>query len=227
VCADVAAARPWPCLPPVFDGGQRLHPRPAPSIFWLELLMRQHELCWRNPATPGELRVALVGNSVAYGMPLPAEQTFAARLNRHFADRSIPAWLYNLGFVYPYQVRDAVLIHEALRYEPDVLVYTLSLDEFVHLAPFPGKFPVIAKFFEINRRIVDEMNADPPPGLAEPFEMYGEFLAQQGGRFSFLAPLEESGALLRIAARANAEYITTPSAPPQILPRFQTIESWI
>src|SRR2546426_105394 len=79
--ARPVAAAPALCLPPVFDGGRRLHQMPAPRVYWLQLLLRQHELCWRPPARPDELRVVLGGNSAMFGFPLPVEETFGYLLN--------------------------------------------------------------------------------------------------------------------------------------------------
>jgi hypothetical protein len=215
-CAPAAGARPWPCLPPLFDGGQRLHEMPAPRIFWLELLLRQHELCWRDPATPGELRVALIGSSAVYGMPLPIEETFGARLNRGHARLRIPARFYNLGFVYSSQVRDAFVIHEALRYEPDVLVVALTLGEFVHR--LPSRLAFFEAFFASNLAVGQQLVAEPPAGLAEPFERYGGDLAKRKPGPSLALRLRETGAALRSAARVHAGKIRarlhSPMPPP-------------
>ena len=200
----VAGARPWLCLPPVFDGGQRLLALPAPRIFWLELLLRQHELCWRSPATAGELRVALFGSSAVYGFPNPVEQTLGERLNRHFAEAGVPARLYNLAFVNPSQVRDAVIIHQALPYEPDVIVYAMTLSEYQHIAPVPFK-PVI-QFFENNRASVANLAAESPPGLELPIERWREAMERRATAPWPVDALREAGAFLRIAAAANAQW---------------------
>src|SRR5262245_5810935 len=94
-----AHARPWLCLPPAFDQGRRLHPLPNPDVYWLEIMLRQHELCWRAPRTPNELRVLLLGSSAVYGFPLPVEETLSGYLNDHFARTGTPAHMFNLGFV--------------------------------------------------------------------------------------------------------------------------------
>lgn len=130
-----AGDRPWACLPPVFDRGLRLHPLPNPQVFWLELLLRQHELCWRRPVTPDELRVAVFGSSAVYGYPLPPEEAFTALINERFVADDVPAHLFNLAFVASYQVRDALLIAQALAYQPDVIVYPVTLADFPHRAP--------------------------------------------------------------------------------------------
>lgn len=219
--ARSADARPWPCLPPVYDGGRRLHPTPPLNVFWLELLFRQHEICWRSPRTSDELRIALIGNSAVYGLGVPATDTFSERLNRQFEAHGTHARIFNLGFSSPYQVRDAVVIHEALRYEPDVLLYPLSLADFVHRAPWG--YGLFKGFFDTNRYLVTEMSDAGPPGLAEPFETYREVYAKQPFEKSF-GPLRDVGMVLRIAARNHAETIAAlvnsrPYHPPDPVPK--------
>ena len=209
------AARPWPCLPPVFDSGQRLHPLPAPRIFWLDPLLRQHEICWRSPATPGELRVALFGNSAVYGLGFAPAQTFGGLLNRHFAENGVPAHLYNLAFVVPYQVRDAVIMHEILAYDVDVFVYAVSLPDFMHVAPMP--YPPAMQFFNSNRRTVEALADTPPRGLEEPFKLFAAWYARKPAPTWWYDRFREAGALLRVGAQVSAQRIAeriTGIAPP-------------
>ncbi len=199
-----AEARPWLCLPPVFEGGQRLQPLTPPHIFWLPLLLRQHELCWRPLLRPAERRIVLLGNSAVLGFPLDVEKTFGGLLNRHFAERGIPAHLYNLGFVTTYQVRDVLILHEALAYKPDVIVYPLSLDDLAHIAPMP--YAMLVQFFDSNRAAMSELIADPPPGLEEPFRLYGKYFLEHPDPAAAVESLREVGAFLRATARAGAEW---------------------
>ena len=209
-----ADARPWLCLPPIFDGGQRLHGLP-PRVFWLELLLRQHELCWRAQPDPSEVRIALVGNSAVYGFPNAAGETLAGFLNMHFVTRHVPAHVFNLASVLTYQLRDAVVIHEASRYEPDVLLYPLTLSDFMHVAP--AEFPVLTEFFASNKHSLYALAQNPPPGLVEPLAAYRALLERQGPRNGPLYRLREIGALLRVAAQQHAEALafTLTSIPPQ------------
>jgi hypothetical protein len=199
--ATAAPAAPRVCLPPVFEGGQRLHPLPAPRVFWLELLLRQHEICWRRSA--GEARIALVGNSGIFGYPLPVEQTFGGRLNAHFDAHRIPAHVFNLAFVNSYQLRDAVIIHEALAYAPDVLLYPVTFAEFVHTAPavFP---PHLVRFFTSNKPSLYELASKPPAGLAELLAVYRAMLDQSEVSNDAFFRLREVGAFARSAAQQHA-----------------------
>lgn len=191
--------RPW-CLPPVFDGGERLHGLPAPSVFWLELLLRQHELCWRD--VPGEVRILLIGSSSVYGFPFAAEETFAHRLNRQFDAAGTPAHIFNIAFVNPYQVRDAVILSEARRFAPDIVLYPVTAAEFIHMAPV--LFPPVITFFDMNRAAVSRLAADPPAGLDEPFQTYASVLSRRQAQTSPLDYVRESGRLLRTRARLHA-----------------------
>jgi hypothetical protein len=204
------AARPSICLPPVFDGGQRIHPQ-TPSVFWLELLLRQHELCWRTPARPDELRVVLAGNSAIYGFPLPVEKSIAFLLNRDFAARGVPAHVYNLAYVTTYQLKDAVILHEALDYEPDVIVYPLTLSEFHHVAPI--LWAGLSELFVSNRDTVASFRADPPAGLGEPFRAYRAEYEPRLPRRLFMH-LRETGTFLRLAVRRNAEWLSERLGSP-------------
>lgn len=208
-----AGARPWLCLPPIFDGGQRLHERPTAQVFWLEPLLRQHELCWRTATDPHEMRVALVGSSAAYGFPLSADETVGGLLNQHFADGKISAHVFNLAFVHPYQLRDAVILHEALPYEPDVILYPMTLADFRHTAPVP--FPTYSRFFEANAHTVRAMTATPPPGLEEPLGIYRQWLDDTQTAPQVWEVLREAGLFVRLTIRRAAiRMATLLNAPP-------------
>ena len=215
-----SSARPWLCLPPVFDGGQRVHGMPAASVFWLEPLLRQHELCWRSPAAAGEQRIMMFGSSAVYGLGLPVDRTVGGLLNGRFAANHTPAHLFNLAQVAPYQVRDAVVIHAALRYDPDVILYPVTLAEFHHHAPV--RYRAQSRFFAANRRVVDQMAAAPPAGLAEPFERYRAAFEHESTASLLSGPLRESGLFLRASALAAAQWVTARfNSPvlPMSLPR--------
>jgi hypothetical protein len=62
-------------------------------------------------------------------------------------------------------------VHEALAYDPDVIVYALTLADMTHVAPLPYP-PPLARFFELNADTVAALSEAPPPGLDEPFQLY-------------------------------------------------------
>ncbi len=212
-----ASARPWVCLPPAFDRGLRLHPLPNPDVYWFELMLRQHELCWRPAKEPDELRVLLFGNSAVYGYPLPAEQSVAGLLNAHFDESGVPAHIFNLAMVTPYQVRDAIMMREALPFAPDVIVYPVTLAEFRHLAPMPD--PVAARFFSMNAAALQRAVDDPPAGLEEPLGIYRTWLTKWRNQRHWNDQLRDLGLYARRAARAWAEAVSATFNSPT--PAFQ------
>jgi hypothetical protein len=204
-----------PCLPPIYDGGQRLHGLPGPKVFTLDWLLRQHELCWRPPASPGERRVALLGSSAVFGFPLAAEQTLSADLNARLAQERIAAHVFNLAMVNPDQVRDAVILDAVLAYQPDAIVYPLTLGEFSHLAP--TRYPPLVNFFAANLDRLQRLTDAPPEGLTEPFELYRGFVDNQRAMRSPLAWSRDSATLLRAGLRDRGRRLAralTGSAPP-------------
>lgn len=197
------------CLPPVYERGQRLHPLPAPRVLDLDLLLRQHELCWRRPAQADEARVVLLGASAVFGFPLFAEAALAPRLDARLAAAGVAAHVYNLGFVNPDQVRDAVLLDAALAYRPDAIVYPLTPVEFTHIAP--ALFPTLTQFFAANVERLTRLIAAPPAGLEEPFGLYREFAARhaRGPWARLTARAAAAATLLRHALRDRARRLGT------------------
>jgi hypothetical protein len=220
VARGAAAQQPAFCLPPVFDGGQRLHELPAPSVSWLELVFRQHEMCWRTPAGSDELRVFLAGNSAIFGYPLRVEQTLGFLLNQDFAADHVPAHLFNLGMVATYQLKDAVVIHESLKYRPDVVIYPVTLSEFAHFAP--SLWPSLVEFFESNRTAVLAFAQERPSGLAEPLDIYRDVLTRSEKPYTRLLRLRQIGSFIRTAVRQNAQRVLRRLAPDAPLPHVDT-----
>ena len=218
--AAAALGRPFPCLPPVFDGGQRLHDVPIPRIHWFQILLRQHELCWRRPARRGEVRVELFGNSSVFGFPLPVEQTFAHVLNQSFAANGTPAHVFNLASLYTCQLRDAALMHDAVRYDPDLILYPVTLADFVHGIPGPGE----GLFLNENLDTVSALLADPPPGLAEPLEMYRD-MAEAAEPIAWweLRQLKQLGPFFRTGAALYAVSIVRSLAAEPARRQLRTL----
>jgi lysophospholipase L1-like esterase len=202
------------CLPPLFDGGQRLHGLDPVKLLWIDPALRQHELCWRD--VPGEARIVVLGNSAIYGFPLAAEQSFSGRLNARFDAAGTAAHVFNLAWIYTYFLKDAVILDRALAYHPDVIVYALTLADTSHMAPLP--FEPVIEFLRANADTVDAMAADPPPGLEEPLESVRRYFEPQ--RLEVLAARRVNlSTYLRLVLRQQARVIATalgaPPAPPQ------------
>ncbi|MBX3025600.1 hypothetical protein KF840_11905 [bacterium] len=205
------------CLPPVFEGGQRLHSSPAPRVNWLPLALRQHQLCWHAALRPDEMRVIVLGSSAVFGLGIWASETFSALLTADLAAAGVDAAVFNLAWVNPYQLRDAIILREAMAFHPDAIIYPLTLAEFVHVAP--NLYGPPYAFFASNRNVVREMLADPPRGLEEPVQRYAAFPARADARAPLLERLRDLGSLTRAAAgELGAVLPTALGAPPGVPP---------
>jgi hypothetical protein len=192
------------CLPPAYEGGKRLQAMPAPDAFWLELLLRQHEVCWRR-GNDGEARVFLIGDSGPLGFPGPADQAVAGVLNRRFDETGVRAHVFNFGLVTTYQLKDALILRLALDYQPDVILYPITLGAFIHVAPVI--FPSLSPLMDANMVALREFAAGKPAGLGEPLERYRASFAQEPPR-GVLWKLRQLGTLVRSAVRHYAKALT-------------------
>lgn len=207
------------CLPPLFDGGQRLHGLDPVKLLWIEPTLRQHELCWRD--VPGEVRIIVLGNSAIFGFPLPAEQSFAARLNARFDAAGTAAHVFNLAWIFTYFLKDALILDRALAYHPDVIVYAVTLADMTHLAPPP--FPPLLEFLRENADTVERLAADPPPTLGEPLAAITDsFDDEQLDRLS--ARRIAAGTYLRLVLRQQARRLATALGAPPKPPRPKTAD---
>ena len=218
--------RPSLCLPHLFEEGMRLNDTAGIWVYWLELLLRQHEVCWRAPQQPDELRVFLYGNSAVFGYSLRPQDSFAYGLNERFDRRRIPAHIFNLGFAMTYQLKDALIMRASLTYQPDVIVYGVTLSDFEHVAPSP--FFGIMQFFDVNRALALQFAAERPAGLEEPLEIYRSLLSMVSLEHSPAQQLWQLGAAIRAAAREHARRIpgkTSPDLPddPEWTARRRTL----
>lgn len=78
-----------------------------------------------------EFRVILIGDSSTWGWLLENDETLSAQLNQldlSFNDR--PMVFYNLGYPVMSLTKDLLILDEALHYEPDMIVWFVSLASF-------------------------------------------------------------------------------------------------
>lgn len=209
------AARAEVCLPPVFEGGRRLVFDEV-HVAGLDLLLRQHEACWRRPASPDEKRVFVFGNSGIFGFPHASEDTALEILNRRFEAEDISAHLFNLGFVLSYNLKDTLILRESLRYQPDVIVFSVMLDDFVHVAPL--RYPPLLKFFDENSREIERFADERPAGIAKPMTSWRQAQAEGVRKVAAWRAFRDAGSLVRVAAGSWARIAQRslfPNMPPE------------
>jgi len=184
------------CAPPFFDDGSRLYGTAGTQVLWLEPLLRQHEVCWRRAAREDEKRIFVFGNSSVLGFPHPNDKSAIGLVNRAFAESDIPAHLFNLAMPWTYGPKDALIIRSAQAFRPDVIVYSVTLDDSYHQAP-AGFAPVDA-FFLANSGAVDRFAGERPPGIQEPFGRYRAYWADDWPLEPAWRKFRQLGSLVRI-----------------------------
>lgn len=130
----------------------------------LAAMFASHELS--RPKRADEYRVLVMGDSGIWGWLLGNEQTLVGQLNAmnlHTADgRSIIA--YNLGYPVMSLMKDLVLLDEAMAYEPDMILWPVTLQSFARnrqldhplLQNNAGRVRELIDRFELNIETGDE-----------------------------------------------------------------------
>ncbi|GAB4517506.1 MAG: hypothetical protein OHK0046_24150 [Anaerolineae bacterium] len=100
------------------------------SLFNIPAMFASHAIA--RPKADDEFRLVLIGDSATWGWLLESDQTLAAQLNVHDLrapdGRRIIA--YNLGYPIMSATKDLLLLDYALQYEPDMLVWLVTLESF-------------------------------------------------------------------------------------------------
>lgn len=100
------------------------------SLYNLDAMFASHEIAaGSKPA--GEFRVVLLGDSSVWGTLLRPEQTLAGQLNAlKLSCGAQPVRVYNLGYPTISLTKDAMLLRRAMQYQPDLIVWPLTLEAF-------------------------------------------------------------------------------------------------
>jgi hypothetical protein len=120
-------------------------------------------------------------------------------------------------------LKEALIINESLRFEPDAIIYGITLDDLVHLAPL--QYPPIVEFFDGNSLAVERLAEAPPPTLADPFRRYQRAQAGSIRRWALWRNFRQVGKFIRSAANDTARSIARfwfpnlPNERQQIMPR--------
>jgi hypothetical protein len=96
----------------------------------IDMMFATHEI--RQPKADNEYRVLLIGDSSVWGVLLRPEDTLAGQINaagHTLADGRIVR-AYNIGHPILSLTKDLLLLDEALRYQPDAVVWLTTLQSF-------------------------------------------------------------------------------------------------
>ena len=99
----------------------------APIYDDFDAMFGAHVISKRKP--PDEFRLLLLGDSATWGFGLRPDETLSEQLNRlqlQTCDgRKVRA--YNLGYPFSYLTRDLLILDKALAYQPDMILWLITL----------------------------------------------------------------------------------------------------
>jgi hypothetical protein len=139
------------------------------SLFNLDAMFASHEIA--NGIKPnGEYRIITIGDSSTWGTLLRPAETLSGQLNE--ANLSIcgkSIHVYNLGYPTISLTKDIMVLDYALRYDPDMVIWLVSLEAF----PLEKQLssPIVANNSDRVRDLIARYNLplDPnDPALAKP-----------------------------------------------------------
>jgi len=120
------------------------------SIPFLAPLMASHLLS-AGPKPDDEFRVLVLGDSSIWGFLLDSSQTVTAQLNAqgYQTKTGSPLRFYNLGYPTLSLLKDLMILGEAERHEPDLIVWFVTLESFLYSRQLDS--PVVQQNPEIAR----------------------------------------------------------------------------
>lgn len=139
------------------------------STYNLKAMFASHQIS-ANPKPADEFRVIVIGDSATWGYLLENEQTLTAYLNQGQVElpdgRQVR--FYNLGYPVMSVMKDLLILSNAIRYDPDLIIWPLTLESLPYdkqLSP-----PLLQNNPEAVRSLIQSyslnLNAD-DPGLIQ------------------------------------------------------------
>jgi hypothetical protein len=100
------------------------------SLYNIPAMMASHTLA--RPKAADEFRIILIGDSATWGWFLENKDTLAGRINagRYVTTDGRRVVAYNLGYPIMSLTKDLVLLNEAMRYRPDLILWPVTLESF-------------------------------------------------------------------------------------------------
>ena len=139
------------------------------SLYNIPAMMASHTLA--RPKAADEFRIILIGDSATWGWFLENKDTLAGRINagRYVTTDGRRVVAYNLGYPIMSLTKDLVLLNEAMRYRPDLILWPVTLES------FPREKQLVHPLLQNNparvRALIGDyqLSLDPlDPRLAEP-----------------------------------------------------------
>jgi hypothetical protein len=122
-----------------------------------------------RPKEADEFRIFLLGDSSAWGFQLHPEETLVGQINalqlKTCNGKRIIA--YNAAFPLPYVMKDLLIMDKVREYEPDMFLWTITLDGFRNrgiftdyfLDPYADRVAELTNEYQITNLDIEKMNA--------------------------------------------------------------------
>ena len=100
------------------------------SLYQIEAMFASHEIA--APSHDRDYRVVLIGDLSIWGILLRPEETLAGQINAdgYLTETGQRVHVYNLGYPTMSLVKDLMLLDYAMRYQPDLIVWSFTLEFF-------------------------------------------------------------------------------------------------
>ena len=150
----------------VFEGRERLPYGENPavsynlSLYQIDAMFASHTLAH---ADKSEYRVLLIGDSSVWGILLEPDDTLAGQINRgnyRTADGQ-RVHAYNLGYPTMSLTKDLMLLNYAMRYHPDLIVWSFTLESFGQRAQLDSS--IVQNNADTIRDLIDEYDLNQNP----------------------------------------------------------------
>ena len=162
-----------------------------------------------------EFRLILLGDSATWGISVQARETLSEQLNQlqiQTCDgRTVRA--YNLGYPMPFLMRDALILDKAMEYEPDMVLWLVTL---YTLEPKKAETYFIHPHAERYQRLVSTYGLI-SPHLAEPVKertFWDQTLIGERRRLKKLVLTQMLGLLWAGTGIDNHEGLQPMTSPP-------------
>ncbi len=131
------------------------------SLYNIPAMFHSHTLM-RDKAAD-EFRVLVIGDSAAWGWFLQNKDTLAGRLNAggYRTEGGKRLVFYNLGYPVMSLAKDLMLLDEAMRYQPDLILWPVTLESFARSRQLDH--PLLQNNPERVRRLIAAYNLDLDP----------------------------------------------------------------
>jgi hypothetical protein len=130
------------------------------SLYDLNTMFSSHEINGRRG--DDETRVLIIGDSSVWGILLENADTLSSCLNdAALTLNDLPARLYNMGYPTMSATKDLMLLDEAMRYDPDLIVWLVTLESLPNSEQLAA--PIAANNAPRIRDLISryELNLDP------------------------------------------------------------------